>query len=207
MWNSCSEHHVVEGIGPHKGPSEYILAHLGDDVKQDTKLFPRLPKFQPSATHHLRHPPSSTQRPDPITTAVAHMSFRCPSPVPQLSLIKAQTKLPHPHHSVPTPESKAAPPSSCLQLIKSWKLITTTSHLYPLQIQPHLQLIQPQHPLAPQETCTDNPSTATALPSLYHMGNHPPAAHAGPAHRLDEVQTREQHTVPISSLPALRHLS
>lgn len=70
----------------HKGPSEYILAHLDDDVKRETKLFPRLPKFQPCATHHLRHPPSSTPLTDPITTSVTQMSLTCPSTVPHLSL-------------------------------------------------------------------------------------------------------------------------
>ncbi len=86
MWNSCSEHHVVEGIGPHKGPSEYILAHLDADVKRETKLFPLLPKFQPSATHRLRHTPSSTPLPDLLTTSLAHLSPTCRSPVLQLSL-------------------------------------------------------------------------------------------------------------------------
>ena len=122
------------------------------------------------------------------------MSLHCPSDVPRLSLIQPQAKLTHRQQSVHTPGSRTAPPSSCLQLIKPRRLNTATHHLYQLQIQPHLQLIKSQQLLAPQEKCTDNPSAATALPSLYHMGNHPPAAHAGPAHRLDEVQTREQHT-------------
>ena len=48
--------------------------------------------------------------------------------------------------------------------------------------------------LLAQQTCTYNPSTATALPSFARIGNHPPAARAGPAHRLDEIQTLGQHT-------------
>ncbi len=122
------------------------------------------------------------------------MSLHCPSDVPRLSLIQPQAKLTHRQQSVTTPGSRTAPPSSCLQLIKPRRLNTATHHLYQLQIQPHLQLIKSQQLLAPQEKCTDNPSTVTALPSFGRMGNFPPAAHTGPAHRLDEIQTRGQHT-------------
>lgn len=192
MWNSCSEHHVVEGIGPHKGPSEYILACFGDDVKLETKLFPRLPKFQ-----HRRHspPPSpAISYPTPRfhhhlrLPATHHPSLTPPPTCPNHSPGKPTS----PQQSVHTPGSRTAPPSSCLQLIKPCRLNTATHYLYQLQIQPCLKLIKPHH--SSQQTCTYNPATAAALPSFGRMGNHPPAAHAGPAHRLDEIQTREQHT-------------
>ena len=124
MWNSCSEHHVVEGIGPHKGPSEYILAHLDDDVKRETKLFPRLPKFQPSATHHLRHPPSATpsKYPSRSLTSVAH---------PKLPQFQAPAT-----HSPPSP-TFSSPLSSPLSHSPSPSLACPSPVL-------HLSLIKPQ---------------------------------------------------------------
>ena len=82
-----------------------------------------------SARHRHAHP-------DPITTSVAHLSLTCPS---------SRTRpLTHPQQSVHTHGSRTAPPSSCLQLIKSWRLNPATHRLYQLQIQPYLKLIQPQ---------------------------------------------------------------
>lgn len=196
MWNSCSEHHVVEGIGPHKGPSEYILAHLGDGVKRETKLFPRLPKFQ-----RRRHSPPQSPAisyPTSRSPSHSHLSPAYPSPVahpattqpharvrlsPTCPSSRPQTKLTHPQQSVHTPGSNTAPTSSCLQLS------TPTPHLYQLQIQPCLKLIKPQQLLAAADLYVQL-SPIPALPSFSLMGNHPPAARSGPAHRLDEVQTR-----------------
>ena len=91
----------------------------------------------------------------PLTISVTRLSFTCPSSsprlnptstsnTPHLSLIQPQAKLTHPQQSVTTPGSRTAPPSSCLQLIKSCQLHTPTHHLYQLQIQLCLQLIKPQ---------------------------------------------------------------
>ena len=89
-----------------------------------------------------RHSPP----PSPAISYLTSRSLRCPSAVPQLSLI--QSTATHPQQSVSTPGSRTAPPSSCLQLIKSWCLNTSTHHLHQLQIQPCLQLMQPQQLLA-----------------------------------------------------------
>ena len=186
MWNSCSDHHVVEGIGPHKGPSEYILAHLDDDVKRETKLFPRLPKFQPSATHHLRHPPSATpsKYPSRSLTSVAHPKLpqfqapatHSPATVRHHAWIKNSPTvlLPAAHQVLPTPHPHTPPVSA------------TDTALSATDQAPAFLTSQP--------TCTYNPFTATSLPSFGRMGNFPPAAHAGPTHRLDEIQARKQHT-------------
>ena len=246
MWNSCSDHHVVEGIGPHKGPSEYILAHLGDDVKRETKLFPRLPKFQPSATHHLRHPPSATpsKYPSRSLTSVAHPklpqfqapathsppsptfssplssplshspspSLACPSPVLHLSLIKPQAQsnvhlkhtppVPHPApgqtHSPATVRHHAWIKNSPTVLLPAAHQVLPTPHPHtpPVSATDTALSATDQAPafLTSQPTCTYNPFTATSLPSFGRMGNFPPAAHAGPTHRLDEIQARKQHT-------------
>ena len=182
-------------------------------MKLETKLFPRLPKFQPCATHHPPSPalssPTSRSHNNPRRSPVANLSLDCPSAVPHPAPGSIQRppqthptcpsssprRLTHLQQSVHTPGSIAAPPSSCLQLIKSCRLNTPTHHLYQLQIQPCLQLVKPQQLLASQPTCTYNPFTATSLPSFGRMGNSPPAAHAGPTHRLDEIQAREQHTL------------
>ena len=110
--------------------------------------------------------PTSRSHNNPRRSPVANLSLDCPSVVPQLSLScpsssprlnptstpntphlsqsQAQTKLNHQQQSVPTTGSNTAPPSSCLHLIKSWRLNTPTHHLYQPQIHPCLQLIKPQ---------------------------------------------------------------
>ena len=110
----------------HKGPSEYILAHLSADVKRETKVFPRLPKFQrrrhsppPSptiiystyrSTHHLRRSP------------VAHLSFRCPSTFPH--------QAPGQTHSPPSVRPHAWIENSPTVLLPAAHQVLPTQHSY-----------------------------------------------------------------------------
>ena len=91
-------------------------------VKRETKLFPRLPKFQPSATHHLRHPPSATpsKYPSRSLTSVAHPKlpqFQAPAthspPSPTFSspLSSPLSHSPSPSLACPSPVPHQAPGS------------------------------------------------------------------------------------------------
>lgn len=154
----------------HKGPSEYILAHLSDDIKRETQLFPRLPKFQPlrlrtpSVTHlHLPHIKAT-----------------------RFSAIPAVTRLtPHP---IPTPESRTAQdrPPACSS--SSPGISAPQEHTPPVSATDTAMPVPDQAPSTHShfrfvrttgQSSAPNPSHTSVLPSC-RQGNHPPAIHAGP---------------------------
>lgn len=158
-----------------RGPSEYILAYLDADVKRETKLF------------HLGYPNFS---PAPLATSITQLSLSCPSTVPHPA--PDQTHSPaavRPHAWIKNSPTILFAFSSSSPVGSATLRTTCISYRYS-----PIYADQAPAPLAPQRLVRTAPSQQPRCPVSAAWLPTPPAAHAGPAHRLYEIQTRGQHT-------------